>query len=359
MKKLIIIFVLIIPLFSFGQYDNTFFLNEFFFGRKPSARAESLGKGYSSIDGDLATIFYNPAGTATLQGVEIYTSFASPYYYLNKANYSFISAGYNFNKYLTIGISRNHFTAGKQFDIINSEGNVIIDNANFAPSLYSLNISSQPLKNFFIGVNVNWLSWQITDDKAIKSLYFDFGIIKKIKFGQRETTHHSVNIGASIANFNFARMKSKFSGYEINAAIPVVSRFGANYQFHWNKKLLIDTLNTFRFMFQTDYQLLLNSDYYNGFHSGMEFTILEMLSLRIGYYIENQASYYDSPTHGNMISEFTYGLGLQMPLNKLTKIPMIINFDYTSLPQSEYLNTQISWPNFSTFTLRASWIINK
>jgi len=80
MKKSIIFLVLVIPVLSFGQYDYEFW-NESFLGRQPSARAEALGKGYCSIDGDLATIFYNPAGTATLQGAVINTSFASPYYF--------------------------------------------------------------------------------------------------------------------------------------------------------------------------------------------------------------------------------------------------------------------------------------
>lgn len=110
MKKFIVSIVLIIPLISFGQYEYGF-LQELFFNRQPSARAESLGKGYSSIDGDLTSIFYNPSGTATLQGLEINASYASPYYLAEKAKYDFISVGYNINKYLSLGLSRNYFTS--------------------------------------------------------------------------------------------------------------------------------------------------------------------------------------------------------------------------------------------------------
>ena len=357
MKKSIVISVLVIPLLSFGQYEYGF-LQESFFGRQPSARAESLGKGYSSIDGDLSTIFYNPAGTATLQGIEINTSFASPYYLLEKAKYSVLSAGYNINKNLTIGISRNHFTTGQEINITDSVGNPIASGNTPTNSFYSLNISSQPIKNLFIGANTNYLIWKPIDESAT-SLYFDFGIIKKFQFGQKKSINHFVNIGASISNLNFAKIKLDFNGNKFEGDLPVITRYGANYQFYLNKKWIFDTLNTFRLLLQADYQLLLNSDYHNGFHTGAELMFLEILSLRIGYYKENEYDYDLPSANENEISDITYGFGLQIPLNKLTKIPLNINFDYTSLPQTSYSKTQTSWENFSTYTLRINWIMKK
>lgn len=357
MKKSIVILVLVIPLLSFGQYEYGF-LQESFFGRQPSARAESLGKGYSSIDGDLATVFYNPAGTATLQGIEINTSFASPYYILEKAKYNFISAGYNINKYLTIGISRNHFTTGQEINSTDSVGNPIATGNTPTNSLYSLNISSQPIRNLFIGANTNYLIWEPIDESAT-SIYFDFGIIKKFEFGQKITTNHAINIGASITNLNFAKIKLDFNGYEFENNLPVITRYGVNYQFYLNKKWVSGTLNTFRLLLQGDYQLLLNSDYHNGFHTGAELMFLEILSLRIGYYKESVYDYDFPSVNKNEISDITYGFGLQISLNKLTKIPLNINFDYTSLPQTSYSKTQTSLENFSTYTLRINWIMKK
>ncbi len=357
MKKLITILVLVIPLLTFGQYEYGF-LQESFFGRQPSARAEALGKGYSSIDGDLATIFYNPAGTATLQGAELNTSFSSPYYALKKANYNFISAGYNINKYLTIAISRNQFTIGQKINLTDSVGNPIATGFTPTNSLYSLNISSQPIKNLFIGVNTNYLIWKPINESA-KSIYFDFGIIKKFEFGQKITTNHAINIGASITNLNFAKIKLDFNGNEFENNLPVITRYGVNYQFHLNKKWISDTLNTFRLLVQGDYQFLLNSDYNNGFHTGLELMFLEILSVRIGYYQESQYDYDLPSANVNEISEITYGLGLQIPLDKLTKIPLNINFDYASLPQPSYSKTQTSLGNFSTYTLRVNWIMNR
>jgi hypothetical protein len=356
MKQLIVILVLVIPSLSFGQYRSGF-LHYTFFGRLPSARAESLGKGYSSIDGDMTSIFFNAAGTATIQGLEVNTSFASPYYLAKKARSNFISIGYNINKYLSIGISRNNFTLGEEVSLIDTAGNIIDYGHIPVNSNYSLNSSSQPIKNLLIGLNTNFFIWK-QFDKSTTSIYFDFGIIKKFQFGHKSTSHHVVNLGASITNLNFAKIKLISYGNEFENDIPVITRYGASYQFYFNKKLICDTLNTFRLLFQGEYQLLLNSEYYSGFHTGVELMLLEILSFRVGYYIEKQDDFDRPSANKNEISSFTYGFGLQIPLYKLTKIPLNINFDFTSLPQVSYIKTQNSWDNFSTYTLRMNWIIN-
>ncbi len=122
MKRSILIILLGIPLLSFGQYTG--FLREAFIDRLPSARAEAMGRGYASIDGDLATIFFNPAGTATLDGLEVYSSFASPYYGLDSAKYDFISAGIRLNKW-AVALSRNHLNYGQELTTTDLYGRTI------------------------------------------------------------------------------------------------------------------------------------------------------------------------------------------------------------------------------------------
>lgn len=357
MKKLIVIFVFIIPSLSFGQYRYGF-LQESFFGRQPSARAESLGKSYSSIDGDLTTIFYNPAGTATIQGLEIDASYVSPYYALEKAKYNFLSIGYNINKYLTIGLSRNHFTSGQEISLLDNTGNAIVTEHIPTNTIYSLNVSSQPIRNLFIGLNTNYLIWNPID-QAASSFFLDFGIIKRFQFGQTKVTSHSINIGASITNLNFSKITLDFNGNEYRNELPVINRYSANYQFYLNKKVLLEALTTFRLLIQGEYQLLLNSEYHRGFHTGAEIMLLEILSLRIGYYEESQKDF-DLPTaNKNEISSLTYGIGIQIPLFKLTKVPLNINFDFTTLPQASYTTTDYNLENFSTYTLKLNWIIKK
>ena len=61
--------------------------------------------------------------------------------------------------------------------------------------------------------------------------------------------------------------------------------------------------------------------------------------------------------NSSQISALTYGVGLQIPLNKLTKVPLNIKFDYTSLPQSNYSKVSYNWDNFTTYNLRLNWML--
>jgi hypothetical protein len=353
MRRLTIILLLTVPTLSFGQYQY-YFLKEHFFGRQPSARAEAMGRSYVSVDGDLTTSCFNPAGSATIKGLEIDGFYASPYYLLKKAKYDFISAGYKIKDYLIIGLNRNHFSFGEKIYYTDINGNVL-GSYDMYESNYCLTLSSQPIKNLFFGLNTNYFIWNPLDKKA-STVHFDFGVIKKIQLSQKETSGHSVNLGASIVNFNYAKITLDYNGNKTTNDLPVIARLGANYQFYLNKHLLIDTLKTFKFLIQGEYQDVLNYKYESAIRTGGEIMLLEILSIRAGYYKEIEYDYgYPSVNYGQ-ISALTYGFGLQIPLYKLTKIPLNINLDYTSLPQPSYTTAYPRMDNFTTYNLRLNWI---
>ena len=116
-KLAVFVIIILFPAISFGQYDNSSF-REMFFGRLPNARAEAMGKAYASIDGDISTVFFNPAGTATIKGLEVNASFASPYYLLPELKFNYFGLAYHFNKYLTIVLSRNQNNYGMMYLIL-------------------------------------------------------------------------------------------------------------------------------------------------------------------------------------------------------------------------------------------------
>jgi hypothetical protein len=346
MTRSAIIFLLLFPLTAYGQYNA--FLKVNFFGRQQNARAEAMGRSYTSIDGDLTTVYFNPAGIATIRGIEINGSYTPPSYYSTEAYYRYFSAGYRLNKYFQFAFSQFHFDLG----------NTEIPNINKRPysERNTLTLSSEPVKNLLLGLNVNYLVWQPGLDKTATTFHLDFGVIKKFQFLQNQTSGHSVNIGASIANFNYAKATLDYNGATSINDLPVVTRFGANYQFCLGKRLLTDTLKTLNFLVQGEYQNLLNSIYETAFRVGGEIMILETLSIRAGYYIEKENDFgYPSVNYGK-ISSFTYGLGLQIPFYKLTKIPMNVNFDFTTLPQPKFSTISPDWKNFKTYNLRLNWI---
>jgi hypothetical protein len=57
------------------------------------------------------------------------------------------------------------------------------------------------------------------------------------------------------------------------------------------------------------------------------------------------------------MSSFTYGIGINAPLDKLTKVPLIISADFTSLPQPTASYRYSHWDNFYSCNLRVNWLI--
>ncbi len=356
MKRLTLCLLTLLPSIVWGQYQSNF-LHESFFGRLPSARAEAMGRAYTSIDGDLTSVFFNPAGIASIKGIELDGSYASPYYVLNNASYSFLSLGCRFDDLLTVALSRNVFHFGQEVRYTDAVGNSL---GIYTPqnTNYTLSLASQPVKNLLIGLNANYFKWTPPMTEAT-ALYLDLGAIKRIAIKRNKEEAHDVSIGASITNLNFAKTKMVLSGKTSEEHLPVITRYGANYQLTMHKHVLIDTLNTFTFMLQGEYKKLLNSPYLSGIHLGAEITFLEFLSARLGYYEEKQYDYNKPTVNRNQISAITYGFGLQLPIHKLTELPLQVHMDYTTLPQPSHTLDKQYLSNFSTFYFRLSWILNE
>lgn len=349
MRTLIFIFLSVIPIYATAQYRGVF--RESFFSRLPGARAEAMGKAYTSIDGDLTTLFFNPAGISSIKGVELNASYTPPSYYLTEGYYTFFGAGVKINDYLRLAITQFQFNLGKT----NTSGNYGVPFAKHN----TLTIASEPIKNLYIGLNANLLVLETGILGEAISFYLDFGAIKKFEFLQKESTSHSVNIGASISNFTMSVITFGDKKYQSVSELPVTARFGVNYQFLLDKQLLIEKLETLRFLVQGEYQNVFNSDFYTAYRAGGEILLFEILALRAGYYEQGENDQRLPLENYDEISAVTYGFGLQLPLHKLTDLPLTIRFDYTSLPQQPYSKNYTDFGNFSTFSLRLNWFFKE
>ncbi len=310
-----------------------------------------MGKTYTSIDGDLATIYFNPAGISSIRGVEANSSYTPPGYYLTEGYYTFFAAGVKVNDYLRLAFSQFQFNLGKTEFL----------SARVPPFAKhnTLTIASEPIKNLFIGLNANLLVYETGVIGEEISFYLDLGAIKKFEFLQKESTGHSVNIGASVSNFTMSVMTFGNNKFESASELPVTGRFGVSYQFLLDKHLLHENLETLKFLIQGDYQNVFNSDFYTAYRGGGEVLLLEILALRIGYYKEEENDLRLPLENYDEISAITTGFGLQLPLNKLTNLPLNIRFDYTSLPQQPYSNTFSDFDNFTTYSLRLNWLFKE
>ena len=78
------------------------------------------GRGYVTIDGDMDAYFYNPAGIANINFVDVKFTTSSPYYGIDKARYYQFGLGYNLHN-IIIGLNINLMSYGEEYYEINEE----------------------------------------------------------------------------------------------------------------------------------------------------------------------------------------------------------------------------------------------
>lgn len=368
MKKIIII--LAVTLLSctsyeaFAQTYNAAFY-ELFFGRQPSARAEAMGRSLATITGDPVSYYYNPAGMASVKGLSLNAGFAGPYYFLDDAYYDYFGASYNIKKYGTVGFSSDYFNLGLDVPIVNEFGEQIGEEDNPHVTNFRLTLASEVIKDLYAGVNLNLLQPRYGIDEVTVGnergssndniFYFDLGVIKSFNFNSK-TLKQSINLGTSLINVNSA----EYTGVDEAQTdrLPVIFRLGASYDLLIDDKSISSKLKTYNILANLEYEDLFNSKYYGGVHAGLEFTFLEILSLRGGYYSQKLNDYGYSENNKDNLSEFTYGFGLNVPVMQLSdsKVPLQIKLDLVSLKQPTYITTTDDWENFHVYTVIINWI---
>jgi hypothetical protein len=353
------------PFLMMGQLEYGM-IGEFLLGRQPSARAEAMGRAYASMDGDLSSVYFNPAGISTLHGLELDLSLASPYFYADEAKFYFASAGFKTSKYFTFAATFHQLSLG-ELTLIDETGNPY-GQATPRMSDYKLSLASEPLDQFYVGLSFNLL--RLTPQSIGNSSdagYFDLGFLKKFMLAEKDKTKHSIQVGASVINLNSESME--FEGNSSGAfaqtgpfseKIPVIARFGAQYKMVYSPARP-DSLQLLACIFNTEVEDLWDSKSNTALKGGLEVKILEVIALRAGYYTQSVYDYGFPEENYDRISDFTYGIGLEIPLQKLThhKIPMEICFDYTSLPHVKYSVEGIPFlpppGNFKSMSLRMTW----
>ncbi|MEA2095166.1 MAG: PorV/PorQ family protein [Candidatus Cloacimonadota bacterium] len=339
-KKYWLLVIIILSLFVALHADYRDAYQELFFGRQPSSRAEAMGRGYVTIDGDIDTYFYNPAGIANINFMDVKFTTSSPYYVIDKARYYQFGSGYNFNNNIIIGFNVNLMSYGEEYGVVDEE-NPFEPFKKVTPYLlnYTLTMATPLSENLSVGFNINRFTENYGGDPH-SILFFDVGTIYKHKLTSFFASEDEISFGVSIRNFTFSKVKYD----SVDEELPAISRFGISYSF-----LPEINNNTVEVLCQAEYQYLLNYDYRDGLHLGLETKFIEMLSLRCGYYYENIDS-----DNTDQLTDFTYGLGIDIPVYKFTDYPINLQIDYTSLPQVSY-SQNYDLDNFNSFTVKLSW----
>jgi len=351
-------FLLILSNHLFSQNYNGSF-STLFFARQASAKIEAMGQASTAVTGDLSAAYFNPAGISNLKGVQVYNNFSKGFFLADAAVSNFFGIGSQLGEKWAIAYNLQSFNDNIIFT--DADGN-IIPIANKPDLIHKLTGSYKPFKTIAIGFSANMFNRPTIEIfeylfEYKKVFYLDFGIIKEFNLFQNKIQKHSLNLGASLTNSNFSKSTYKNSNSNYVEYIPVINRYGINYDFVLSKNWLVDSLNTCKISVVADYSFLLNSKYYSGYNVGCQLELFDFLSARIGYYSRS------NNTDQNLQilkrkNAFTYGFGLSIPIYKLTKLPLQVNFDYSNLPQdNSSIEPYFIFPNYNCFTGCIKWFI--
>ena len=330
----VFIFLLIsVQICNAQEYHGAYM--EFYFFHKPSTSTEGTGKIYLNSNKDAFSSLYNPALPSYSDNLKIsYSNSQKAFLHVN-AFYNAFGVDVPVKKIGTFSLVRNFTSIEDDFVDFPIKRRYLS---------YSLNYSRDVFKGFFLGIGANYFKWEYQPPSNYPSNYY---------FPQPDfSEYYSFNLGVS---YNYTLPESEY--YSQNAFInfsilniptshsplPQIDRVSLGYISKYKGFGIIKGMDDF----QTDIQIeevdLLNSYYYNTFSLGAEIKFLEIISLRAGNYFF-------------AVDYMTFGLGLSLPLKLLTKIPLVIGFDYSHLkaPVFYYQGYKI----FDSFAMNVSYDIN-
>lgn len=289
-----------------------------FLYQQPNARAEALGRSQVTLYGSPFTAMGNPASSAFSNGTDIEYSHMNPNYpFKTNGFYNTYGISCNTGKYGTFGFNFMSFSVGEAKE---NPGYSDI-NKNY---LYELNYSLKVLNSLSLGINLNYYYDKLTDSNnrsrsiVFNSYYFDLGLLKQFSFGKSED--QNIFVGLSLINAGYMKAKRKY----FDDTFPTIMHLGASYEFQTGKSRLHD-LRILKLLLCTEYMDVFETGRFTQVKLGAEVGLFEILKLRAGNYSETL----DTEISLGSISEirqFTYGAGLELPLNKLTNsaVPLTV-----------------------------------
>jgi hypothetical protein len=203
-----------------------------------------------------------------------------------------------------------------------------------------------------MGLNLNLFRANFPE-RSENSIWPDVGILKVFHWARSEGIQHRVSVGSSLSNFT----NSGITGPSGDEDLPVVFRIGTSYRISWAHRSWHDRLRTLGLLSHLEYQNVLNSDYRDAFKIGGEIRLLEILALRIGYYLENMGGL-EPDVSEDWVGETTYGFGLGLPISKLGEgaPPLRVSFDWVKREDRGETLDAADTVRYSVYTLSVDWI---
>ncbi|MFK7925174.1 MAG: hypothetical protein AB8H47_24670 [Bacteroidia bacterium] len=324
----------------------------------PSMRAEAMGKAQVAIGGDVMQNFINPASIGTINFRSLSLSSSGPFYILTESDYGYLGYAQRINEGKWVGgVSvRALFIGPSTFDAYIKNQQYELDKAKVINT--TLTVAREILPGLQLGLNANLYRLRLfTTAKSSYMPHLDLGLLYTKALGEGQ----NLRLGLSVNNFLFGRIAYKApNGDQDGFNMPAVLRLGASYSGETTLDLPQSGTGSLRYLLTVEMQDYLNSRYYSALRFGGEVEIWNILALRIGAFRRNVD---DGGFTENFVKvrDFTYGFGLIVPLDKLSKRewPIRMHLDYTSLRQAQTSTVGGGrTPNMRGLSIRLAWLID-
>ena len=271
-----------------------------------SFNADTIGRGgVNTAWNDKTDFLGNPSLLASIENLSFSVSYWKYILDMSFMNTSFI---YNSGKNSgTFGVNLNMFDSG-EFTLFDGTGNSF-ENISGKNILFSIayGVPVKYVKKLDFGIGMKYINNSLYKSSA-SGVAFDTGIVYKlnlIRFGTKSIADNFF-IGMSAINLGTGL---KYKNEESD--LPLTLKFGIMHNIFKNKTVDV------KYGVDLSY-----TDEYIGINSGMELCLLNFISIRAGYSLDNDM--------GNINS----GIGI-----KYVKDNMKLLFDYSFIPMSDFGST--------------------
>ena len=280
----------------------------------PSARATALGEAYAVWATGAEAVFWNPAGLARLDNMELSTTYVN---WLFDAQQGAISYALAIQGFGAVGVQVQYVDFG-QFEETTNERPYIsnpdhpgLTGNTFNPFSYLIGISygRYLTDKFSIGLSMKYAHESLFNGQRVVAqvkqgvfeevdtwadgLLFDFGI-------RYNTGYRSVHLGSAVQNFGANVKYAKESN-----AVPLLFRFGVGADVIGTDGLMLSGSSEHRLSIA--YDIFHPNDYAQQMHVGMEYEFAGSIALRGGYKFNYD---YDGLTFGAGIKYAIEGIRL-------------------------------------------------
>jgi hypothetical protein len=251
-------------------------------------RASALGEAVTSLHGYSESMFYNPAGMASLEKFTDLTlgqtSWIADIDYLH-ASAAFQPFGDDYYGVFGFSVVAVNYGEFNQTIIANNEQG-FLDVGTFSPSAFSIGFGYARMlsEKFSVGANVKYVRQSLgtgivgfaangdyeKSDFDVDAFAFDFGIIYKTGF-------RSLNIGMSVRNFS-QEIEYIEEGFQLPLTFKIGASINASDLFDFDK-----SMHSFLISVDASHP----RDFAEQLMFGGEYTFIEIFSVRAGYSFPN------------------------------------------------------------------------